>query len=87
MSDRDQIVREALALSPDDRAFVADLLEGSLDRGTFATRDIADAWSREVDRRIAAYDRGETRAVDFETALRHVRQSLADRAQSGPAVP
>jgi putative addiction module component (TIGR02574 family) len=79
MSDRDAIARQALSLSPEDRAWVADVLERSLDSEAFATPEIADAWSKEIDRRIAAYDRGDTRAVDFETVLSHVRKALTER--------
>ena len=81
MLDRDEIAREALTLPPEDRAYVADMLERSLDAGSFATPEIAEAWSKEIDRRIAAYDRGETQALDFETALDHLRGALANRRE------
>jgi len=73
---RDQIIQQALALPPEDRKFVADLLAGSLPGGEFPTGEIADAWSKEIDRWIAAYNQGETTAVDFDTALDNVRQVL-----------
>ncbi|HEX6986060.1 MAG TPA: addiction module protein [Planctomycetaceae bacterium] len=85
MPDRDAIAREALALPPEDRAYVADVLERSLDPGPFATPEIAEAWSKEIDRRIAAYDRGETRAIDMETALDQIREALAKRREAGGA--
>jgi len=86
MPDRDEIAREALALPAEDRAYVAELLERSLDSGTFATPEIAEAWSKEIDRRIAAYDRGETKAIDAETVLRRAREALAEyrRTQASP---
>lgn len=84
MLDKEEIAREALNLPPEDRAYVADVLERSLDTGDVA-EEIAAAWSKEIDRRIAAYDRGETEAVDFETSLAHVREALAaHRAKSTP---
>ncbi|WP_437185263.1 addiction module protein [Planctomicrobium sp. SH668] len=76
MTLRDQIIQQALTLPPEDREYVADLLEGSLPVGEFRTEEIADAWSQEIDRRISAYDRGETTAVDFDVALDNMRQAL-----------
>lgn len=79
MPNREEITRQTLTLSPEDRAYVADVLERSLDSGTFATPEIADAWSKEIDRRIAAYDRGETTAIDLETSKRHIREAFETR--------
>jgi len=76
MTLRDQIIEQALRLPPEDREYVADLLEESLPAGEFRTERIADAWSEEINRRIAAYDRGETSAVDFDVALDNMRQAL-----------
>lgn len=82
MLDKEEIAREALNLPPADRAYVADVLERSLDTGD-VTEEIAAAWSKEIDRRIEAYDRGEAQAVDFETSLAQVREALAaHRAKS-----
>jgi putative addiction module component (TIGR02574 family) len=83
MPDRDEIAREALALPPEDRAYLAEVLEQSLDTGTFVTPQIAEAWSKEIDRRIAAYDRGETKALSFEESTARLREALA--ARSGAA--
>jgi putative addiction module component (TIGR02574 family) len=77
--ERDQIVEQALALSSEDRAYVADLLEQSLPGTGFMSPEIADAWSREIDRRIAAYDRGETQAISFDAALQHARDAVEQR--------
>jgi len=76
MTLRDQIIQQALTLPPEDREYMADLLEGSLPVGEFRTEEIADAWSQEIDRRISAYDLGETTAVDFDVALDNMRQAL-----------
>lgn len=78
-SPRDDVLQRALSLTPEDRAFVAEALEGSLPPVEFSTSEIAAAWSAEIDRRIAAYDRGEMTAVSFEAALDHMRQALAER--------
>lgn len=85
MTLRDQIARQAMTLSPEDREYVADLLERSLLVGEFRSEEIADAWSQEIDRRIAGYDRGETTAVDFDVALDNMRQALeTHRSRKAP---
>lgn len=77
MSLRDNIARQAMTLPPEDRAFVADLLEGSLPAGEFSDGEVAASWSREIDRRIQAYDRGETTAIELDVAIDQMRRSLA----------
>ena len=59
MTSREQILQDALALPPEDRAFVVDQLERSLEKGGFASPEIAAAWTQEIGQRVAAYDRGE----------------------------
>ena len=79
MPAREVLLQEALLLPPGDRAMLVDALEESLDHGEFATPEIAAAWSEEIDRRLAAYDRGETKAVTVDQAMAHIRQSLAEQ--------
>jgi putative addiction module component (TIGR02574 family) len=79
MTIRDQIVEQALTLTPEDRAYIADALEQSLSNGGFATPEIASAWAAEIERRITAYDRGEIQAVGTESAIERVRQQLAEQ--------
>ena len=76
MTLRDQIIQQALMLPLEDRKYVADLLEGSLPVDEFPSRNLAEAWTQEIDRRIAEYDRGETKAADFETAINAIRDTL-----------
>lgn len=76
MRTREQIAQEALALPPEDRTCLADILEQSLASGEFATDEIAAEWAAEIDRRIAAYDRGETQAADTKEALERIRARL-----------
>ena len=78
MNQREQIVQQALALPPEDRIFVADALEQSLTSGEFATPEIAAAWIAEIERRISAYDRGETPTTGLEETLDNLRRQLAD---------
>jgi len=73
MNVRDELARQALLLGPEDRVYLADLLEQSLAQGE-TPRGIAAAWSEEIDRRIEAYDRGSAAADDFETSLAAIRQ-------------
>ncbi|TWT31557.1 putative addiction module component [Blastopirellula retiformator] len=69
-----------MELPPEDREYLADMLEQSLPHEEFRTPEIADAWAREIDRRLGAYDRGETKAVGFEEALASMRQALEAHA-------
>ena len=78
MPNLEAVLSEALQLSPDDRARLIEELEASLDPQGFATPEIAAAWSAEIDRRMAAYDRGEIKAVTVEESMKRLRQSLAE---------
>ena len=51
MTLREQVLHDALALAPEDRVFVLDELEHSLNKGGFASPEIAAAWAREIERR------------------------------------
>ena len=82
MTNRDEIARQALALPPEDRSYLADVLEQSLTSGEFASPEIAAKWSAEIDRRLAAYDRGEVQATDFQTTLESIRARLAKHRSS-----
>lgn len=86
MNARDRIIEQALALGPEDRAFVADTLEQSLTSGGFATQEIAAAWAVEIEHRVAAYERGEIQAVPADESLdrmrRHLEQHRARKASS-----
>jgi putative addiction module component (TIGR02574 family) len=79
---RDQILEHALALPPDDRAFVADVLEQSLLKSGFATPEIEAAWVAEIQRRIEAYERGEMTAIPGDEAMDNIRKALAERRAS-----
>ena len=56
-----QVLEEALALPPDERAEVADRLLSSLDKQH--QRKIDQLWAEEAEDRINAYERDEIRAV------------------------
>jgi hypothetical protein len=75
---REEVLQQALALDPADRAYVADELERSLTQTTFASEEIAAAWSEEIDRRIAACENGQSKAIDIDFALDRARQALLE---------
>jgi len=77
MTPREEIVQQAMALPPEDRVYVADMLEHSLSGGGFATPEIAAAWATEIERRVAAHDRGELPAGEMDAVLARLRQQLA----------
>jgi len=79
MSGRDEIIRQAMTLTPEDRAYVADRIEQSLSQDGFASPDAAAAWIAEIERRVAAYDCGELQATGIDVALARMQAQLADR--------
>ncbi len=78
MTNREQIAQQALALPPEDRTYLADVLEQSLPHGPFGTPELATEWTAEIDRRIAAYERGETQGADVQTVLERIRARLSE---------
>jgi len=76
MTTRDEIAQQALALSADDRAFLADMLEQSLCDNDCTQQEFAAYWTGELDRRMAEHERDPSQAVDAETALAEMRQHL-----------
>jgi putative addiction module component (TIGR02574 family) len=67
----EQILRDALALPPEQRA---ELVERLL--ATFQSPDphLDELWAREAQDRLDAYDRGELKAVSVEEVLNKTRQ-------------
>ena len=51
-----QVEEQALSLNPEDRAKLAEVMLESL---SLPLAEIEDAWAREIEQRVAAYDRGE----------------------------
>lgn len=74
---RDDILRQAIVLSPEDRAWLADALEISLLPAEFVSSEIPDVWKEEIDRRMRACERGEVQFVDMETVFKDLHESLA----------
>lgn len=82
MTTRDQLAELALKLDVDDRAFLADLLAGSLQEDRMSVARLAQEWTDEIDRRIDAYERGEMPSMSIEEGLASVRAALGERRQS-----
>jgi len=66
MATTDNILREALTLSPSEKAQLIDKLISSLDK---ADKEIDELWAREAEDRIDAYDKGKLKAVSLEKVL------------------
>lgn len=76
MSTRaDTILGTALALPPDERAWLAEELIASLDEGQDA--EIEAAWAAEIEKRIAEVESGEVETVSWEDARERIRAKLA----------
>ena len=76
---RDQVTELAergKALAPEDRSRLVDMLLVSLHEAPVAEVEVV--WDQEVERRLAAYDRGELQALDGEEVLAKARR-LAQR--------
>ena len=72
---RDQVTELAergKALAPEDRSRLVDMLLVSLHEAPVAEVEVA--WDQEVERRLAAYDRGELEALDGEEVLAKARR-------------
>ena len=66
-----EIEQQAKSLSPDDRARLAEVLLESLQSTPLS--EIEAAWNREIEQRIAAYDRGELKAFSAENVFAEAR--------------
>jgi putative addiction module component (TIGR02574 family) len=73
-----ELLTKAMNLSPGERAELSDLLIETLDvPGESVSEDEwAQAWGPEIERRLQAYERGETKGQDWREALDEIRQSL-----------
>lgn len=72
---RDQVselAERGKGLAPEDRSRLVDLLLVSLHEVPVA--EVEAAWDQEVERRLAAYDRGEMQAIDGEEVLAKARR-------------
>ena len=70
-----ELAKRGRELSPDDRNRLVDLLLESL--AVTPLTDVEAAWEVEIERRLAAYDRGEMQAIDAEEVFAKARQIAA----------
>jgi putative addiction module component (TIGR02574 family) len=64
---------EALKLSPEERALLADHLLASLGAQT----EVEEAWAAEVERRLSEVESGRATLVPAEQAIKRARQALS----------
>jgi putative addiction module component (TIGR02574 family) len=69
----DALLEQARQLSPEERALLLDRLQDLLNPPDSGWET---AWARECERRLGAYERGETTAEDFATALERLREKF-----------
>lgn len=67
-----ELEQQAQALTPEERARLAEVLLESLHDAPLA--DIEAAWDREIEQRVAAYDRGELQAFSAEDVFAEARR-------------
>lgn len=65
-----EIQRQAQELAADERAELAESLLASIRQ---PVADVEKAWAREIESRMAAYDRGETKAYPAEDVFAEAR--------------
>jgi putative addiction module component (TIGR02574 family) len=68
----EQILREALGLSPEDRAEIVERLLASFQTPPDPLLD--ELWAREAEDRLDAYDRGELGAVPAEEVFARIER-------------
>ena len=71
---RDEILQQALALSPEDRFFLLEKIDASLPQPPGVMTD--DELNGEIERRCEAYERGEMKAIDWEDAKAGIQEKL-----------
>lgn len=67
-----ELAAKGAALKPEDRSRLIDLLLASLHEGSLD--EVEAAWDDEVERRLAAHDRGDTQSIDGEQVLAEARR-------------
>ncbi len=67
-----ELAEQGRSLEPEDRARLVNLLLESLQETPIA--DIEAAWSREIERRVAAYESSEVDVFDAEDVLAEARR-------------
>jgi len=76
--DAQQILKDALALSPKERAELADSLLESLDTETDS--DVEEAWYQEIRRRVAEIDAGLVETVPWAEVRARLLAELSNES-------
>ena len=74
-----ELLREALALHPEDRADVAAELLASLDEADADLTDVEAAWAAEIERRARRVLTGESGGIPWEDVRRRADNELRKR--------
>lgn len=76
MMDKSKVVlEEALKLTANERAEVAEQLLASLDE--VPDNDVDQAWQEEIQRRLQQVERGEVELIDSDTVMAELRKKHA----------
>jgi putative addiction module component (TIGR02574 family) len=70
MTSTDNILKDALTLSPSEKAQLIDKLISTLDK---SDKEIDKLWAEEVEDRLDAYDQGKIKAISLEKVLQKYR--------------
>ncbi len=71
------LLEQAMQLSPEERAEVANALDGlSADAPAMSPEDLTTAWRPELNRRREELERGEVQTVDAREAIAGIRARL-----------
>jgi putative addiction module component (TIGR02574 family) len=71
----EELYKEALALSPEEREELVRLLTNQADSG-WASPEIEQAWLNECDRRYQEWQDGDVDAIPADEATRQIRDQL-----------
>ena len=73
-TDLDRLLRDALQLSDEDRARLADSLLNTLDPSE--QRGVDEAWAAEIERRSREFDEGKTTPIPWNEVRESVRKQF-----------
>lgn len=65
----EEVLNEALSLSPSERAQLADRLFSSLN---ISQHELDSLWAKEADSRIDAYERGDLKAISEKNVFKNI---------------
>ena len=86
MTQKSQVlVEEALKLSPNERAEVAEQLIASLDEAP--DTDVEQAWQEEIQKRLQQIDRDEAKTISWEEVQRRLQHDLLRQADLAKVRP